>query len=177
MNYKTEIFEYKEKAISDFKSHLNDLEANVIKSVEVGEVNENKAATDIFMDYQSSVVNLINGKFELDNEFLKSIAKRYLEENKGANEERYQKIEEKLLSNHTRVLNELKESYDQIASESREELKNSLDSARNDKTLAVDEEPKELFPEKMHVLSLNFLLITILLLVIIFLVYKFYFMA
>lgn len=175
MSYKSEIKDYKQKAIEVFKNHLIDLETNVI------EASKNELADEpvskIYVDYQESTLKLIEGKIEIDNEFLKKINIQNLEKYKDIDPEKFEQIRTKIVDNHKRVIEELKENYEELAKESRENLKYQLAEIREDNDLNVSStNPEEFFPEKLNVLTLNFVIIFGLLALIIGLIYYYNFM-
>ncbi len=175
MTYKQEITEYKGKALEVFKGHLEELENNVIKANE--NVEESSSVSDVYTNYQESTLKLIEGKIKIDNEFLKQINITYLDKYKDLKPEQFQEIQEKIVSNHQRIITELKTEYEQFAKDSRENLKYKLAEAREDNDLKINNNnPDEFFSEKMNILSANFIIIFVLLVIVVGLIYYYIFM-
>ncbi len=175
MAYKQEIKDYKVKALEVFKRHLAELEDNVV-NVTSGSENQDPVSK-IYVDYQESTLKLIEGKIKIDNEFLKQINMTNLEKYKDLDPDKFQQLQAKIVDNHKRVIEELKAQYEEVAKESREQLKYRLAESSENNDLNVKlEDPEEFFPEKMSVLSLNFTIILILFIVIIGLIYYYNFM-
>ncbi len=174
MAYKQDIKEYKQKAQADFEKHLMELEDNVIKAIDA-ESNKNPVSK-IYLDYQTSSLKLIEGKIKIDNEILKQINITHLEKYKDLEPVQFTQIQDKLVANHKQIIGELKASYETIANESREQLKDRLakETENNDLDFKIDD-PEEFFPDKMSVLSINFTVILILLILIIGLIYYYTF--
>lgn len=170
MSYKQEIKDYKAKAKEVFQQHLTELEDNVVNFC-ISEDNSDPASK-IYLDYQASTLKLIESKIKIDNEFLKQINITSLERYKDLEPAQFQQIQEKIVSNHKQIIEELKTTYEQFATESREQLKLRLVEQAKDNDLDVSSSNSEdFFPDKMGVLTVNFVIILVLLVVIIGLVY------
>lgn len=174
MAYKQEVKEYRQKAVDVFVEHLQELEKNVIEASV--EIQDSKPVSQIYVEYQESTLKLIEGKIKIDNEFLKQINITNLELYKDLEPEKFQKLQEKIVANHTRIISELKEQYEQLAVESRDKLKYKLANEREDSDLNVAmEDPEQFFPEKLNILTVNFVIIIILFAAIIGLIYYYLF--
>ncbi len=174
MSYRTKVKDYKSNAISSFDEHLKQLEQNVIKASS-GEDNK-KPLSAIYIDYQESTLKLIESKIKIDNEYLKQINIDYLEQYKDIEPEKFQELQEKLVSNHKQVISEIKDHYETVATESREQLKFDLANTREESDLRVkSSEPESFFPEKLNTITANFVVIFILLIAVIGLIYYYYF--
>lgn len=175
MGYKQEIKDYKVRALEVFERHLAELEENVLKAST--DTKENEAVSKIYLDYQESTLKLIEGKIKIDNEFLKQINIKNLELYQDLEPEKFSEIQDKIIANHKKIIEELKATYEEYATQSRQHLKSELAKVRDDSDLKVTtQEPDDFFPEKMGILSINFAVILVLLIAIIGLIYYYNFM-
>ncbi len=174
MGYKAEVKSYKNEALISFDEHLKQLEQNVIKAS--SNEDNKKPLSSIYVEYQESTLKLIESKIKIDNEYLKQINIKYLEQYKDIEPEKFQELQEKLVSNHKQIIGEIKEHYETVASESREQLKVELAKTRDDGDLRVkSSNPESFFPDKLGTINTNFIIIFILLLAVIGLIYYYYF--
>lgn len=175
MSYKHDVKDYKAKATQAFKQHLSELEANVI-SVST-RVENTKPSSELYLEYQASSLELIMTQIKIDNEFLKQINIQNLEKYKQLEPEKFQQIQDKILNNHKMVIEDLKLQYEQIAKQSREELKYKLAEAAQNNDLKLNpNSPEDFFADKVGVLTINFAIIFLLLILIIGLTYYYIFM-
>lgn len=166
MTYKQEVAQYKDKAITIFQGHISDLEKNIIKRSK--DVEKQTPVSELYIDYQKGILKLIEGKLRIDNEFLKQISITSLEKYVGLDTEQFSEIQGKVLENHKRIIKELKTEYEQIALASREHVKLSLATSREDNDLNVSQtDTVNFFPPKMSIISANFILVLIIFVLII----------
>ncbi len=175
MGYKNEIKEYQNGAIASFDEHLKQLEENVLRSSEADDIS--KPLSQIYIDYQESTLKLIESKIKIDNEYLKQINISYLEQYKDIEPEKFQTLQEKLVTNHKKVIGEIKEHYETVATNSKEQLKVDLANTREEGDLRVKQnDPDNFFPEKLKIVTTNFVIILILLVAVIGLIYYYYYL-
>ncbi len=174
MGYKNEVKAYQNEAFASFDEHLKQLESNVIQTSLDEE--KQKPLSALYVDYQESTLKLIESKIKIDNEYLKDINLTYLEQYKDLEPDKFQQLQQKLVDNHKRIISEIKEHYEQVAQESRVQLKDDLANTREESDLAASaSDPDDFFPEKLSVINANFIIIVVLLFAVIGLTYYYYF--
>lgn len=173
MNYRDEILEYKASAIKKFENHLKELEENTLSGENVKDIE----ASEIYTNYQIKTLKLIEGKLKIDNEFLKNINITYLEKYKDLDPKQFALLQDRIIENHKDVISELKANYEFCSNSSREKVKYEIASVKEDSDIIIEEEnAEEFFPEKMHVLNFNFIVMLVLMIVIIGLICYYNFM-
>lgn len=173
MNYREEIIEYKASAIKKFEKHLIELEENVLSDENLKDVE----ASELYTAYQIKTLKLIEGKLKIDNEFLKNINITYLEKYKDLDPKQFTMLQGRIIDNHKEIISELKANYEFSSNSSREKIKYEIASIKEDSDIVIEEEnAEEFFPEKMHILNFNFIVMLVLMSVIIALICYYNFM-
>lgn len=168
MNYREQILEYKASAIRKFENHLNELEENVLSEEHLIDIE----ASEIYTSYQIKTLKLIEGKLKIDNEFLKNINITYLEKYKDLDPQQFTMLQERIIENHKQVISELKANYEFCSNNSRDKVKYEISSIKDNSDIESPEQSaEEFFPEKMHILNFNFIVMLVLMIFIIGLIY------
>ncbi|WOO87832.1 hypothetical protein RZE82_02575 [Mollicutes bacterium LVI A0039] len=172
MTYKQEINDYKAKALDVYQGHLVDLEQNIITLSTTQ--SEEKTAADFYIDYQNSTIKLIEGKIKIDNEFVKQINIKYLDKYKDLDPEQFEQLKLRVVDNHRTVISELKDQYEELAVESRENIKFKLAETREDNDLNIDvHDPVDFFPKKISLFNFSFVAMLVSMTMIIVILYLF----
>lgn len=173
MNYREKIIGYKASAIKKFEKHLIELEENVLSDENLKDVE----ASELYTTYQIKTLKLIEGKLKIDNEFLKNINITYLEKYKDLDPKQFTMLQDRIIDNHKEIISELKANYEFSSNSSREKIKYEIASIKADSDIVIEEEnAEEFFPEKMHILNFNFIVMLVLMSVIIALICYYNFM-